>query len=801
VGPIDTPVALGRELKRWIRHGTGRPMKVPALARRLNISQSSLYAYLAGTTLPPAETLDDLLHQLAVPDGERARLVTAREELLGRRDKSAAAPVPRQLPPDPAGFIGRDIERGELGEALRLARAHSAAPVVATISGPAGIGKTELAVHWAHRVVDEFPDGCLYADLRGFSPGEPRLPGDVLAGFLRGLGTAGQLPDDLDERAAWYRSALAGRRLLVVLDNGCDSDQVRPLLPDTPSCFVVVTSRSDLAGLSLRPGTHRISLDVLPERDQCELLRTHIGSRVSDDPAAVRELADRCAGLPLALRVMSAHAARQPDQPLAELAADLSQEQGLDQFDLGEAGAAVRTVFSWSDKRLPPRAAEDFRLLGTQPLAELDSHAAAALLGSTPAAARHRLDVLAGHHLVQRRAGGRYGMHDLIRAYAGELSTEVGDRDCAVTRLLDHYIAAAARAAALLHPRDPQDEVEHGHATVPLDDPTQARSWLDTEWPNLLALAAFSANDGWPQHTIRLAATLRRHLDESGLYSDAVTLLGHALHACRTTGDQGEEGTTLYHLGVAYLRLGRLGDATAHHQRALQLCRATGDRYGEAGALNSLGNVMERLGRYDEATDNYKQAQVLARELGLHHGEATLLNNLGYVAARQARHDTAQDHCQRALDLYRELDNVAGAARALVNLGMIAHQLHRYDEALTRYQDSLALSRKIGARGIEVEALNGLGGMYRTMRDLDQARSSHEAALAAARELADPYDEALSMEGLGHVAAAAEAPEDAARHWNAALAIYRRLRVPEADQLQALCAGLVVGNDSPGLEN
>lgn len=793
--PIDTPAALGRELKRWIRNGTGRPMKVPALARRLNISQSSLYAYLAGTTVPPAETLDDLLHQLAVPDEERGWLATARDELQGRHDKPVAAPVPRELPPDPAGFIGRDVECAELDKALRLAQASAAAPVVATISGPAGIGKTELAVHWAHRVADEFPDGCLYADLRGFSPGEPRLPGDVLAGFLRGLGTSGQLPDDLDERAAWYRSALAGRRLLVVLDNAYDSDQVRPLLPGATSCFVVVTSRSDLAGLSLRPGTHRISLDALPEPDQWELLRTHIGSRVSDDPAAARELADRCAGLPLALRIMSAHAARQPDQPLAGLAADLSLEQGLDQFDLGEPGAALRTVFSWSDKHLPPRAAEDFRLLGTQPLAELDPHAAAALLGATPAAARHRLDVLARHHLVQRRAGGRYGMHDLIRAYAGELSAEVRDRDRAVTRLLDRYIATAARAAALLHPRDAEYEIDRGHAPIPLDDPAQARRWLDTEWPNLLTLAAFSANDGWPHHTIRLAATLRPHLDESGLHSDAVTLLGHTLHACRTTGDRGEEGATLYHLGVAHLRLGRLGEATEHHQRALQLCRATGDRYGEAGALNNLGNLMDRLGRFDEATDHYQQAQVLARELGLHHGEATLLNNLGYVAARQARHDTAQDHCQRALDLYRELDDVGGAARALVNLGMIAHQLDRHDEALKRYQDSLALSREIGARGIEVEALNGLGETYRTLGDLDQARSSHEAALAAARELADPYDEALSMEGLGHAAAAAGVPEDAARHWNAALAIYRQLRVPEADKLQALGAGLVVGNN------
>ncbi|MGH3655729.1 MAG: ATP-binding protein [Micromonosporaceae bacterium] len=782
---IDTPAALGRELKRWIRDGAGRPMKVPTLARRLNISQSSLYAYLAGTTVPPADTLDDLLRQLAVPDAEQRRLATARDDLQERRDKPVVSPPPRELPPDPAGFVGRSAECAELGTALRRASTDAAAPAVVTISGPAGIGKTALVEHWSHQMADEFPDGCLYTDLRGYSPGEPRLPGDVLAGFLRALGVhSGNLPDDPDERAAWYRSALAGRRVLVVLDNAYDSEQVRPLLPGTGSCFVMVTSRNDLAGLSIRPGAHRISLDALPEPDQWELLRTHIGSRVNDDPAAARELAGRCTGLPLALRIVSAHAARRPDQALAALAADLSVANGLDQFDLGEPGTAVRTVFSWSEKHLPPQAAEDFRLLGVAPLAEWEPNAVAALLGTTPASARRRLDVLVRHHLVLHRAGGRYGMHDLVRTYAVELSVEIGHRDTAVTRLLDHYVTATKRAIALLHPRDAGPEGDN-EATAPFDDPAMARSWLDAEWPNLLPLAAFSAHHGWPGHTIQLAAPLRRHFDESGLHSDAMTLLGHALHASRAIGDRGEEGMTLCNLGVAHMRLGRLDEATEHQQRALELCRSTGDQYSEAGVLNNLGNLMERLGRYDEAITYYQQARVLAQNLGLRHGDATLLNNMGYVALRQARYDAATDHCERSLELFQTLGDVGGAARAHVNLGAIAHQLHRYDEALERYQGALSRSREIGARGIGVEALNGVGETYRALGDLDQARASHEAALDAARQSADPYYEALSVEGLGHTAAAAAEPEDAARYWDTALAIYRRLRVPEADRLQA----------------
>jgi tetratricopeptide (TPR) repeat protein len=793
--PIDTPAALGRELKRWIRSSRDRPVKIPTLAKRLNISQSSLYAYLAGTTVPPAETLDDLLREIAVPVPERRRLATARDLLHGRdhgrRAASAspaapAVPVPRQLPPDPAGFVGRTTERAELDATLRRARTRAGAPVVAAICGQAGVGKTALTVHWGHRVATEFPDGCLYADLHGYSPGEPRSSSEVLAGFLRGLGrTDAEIPSDPEERAAWYRSALAGRRLLVVLDNAYDTDQVRPLVPGDSGCFVVVTSRGLLTGLSVRPGAHLISLDPLPRDDELDLLRTHIGERVQREPDAARELAARCAGLPLALRIVSAQAVRQPGQSLTDLAAELSQESGLDQFDVGDADTAVRTVFSWSDRHLPETAAQDFRLLGAQPLPELDDYAAAALFGTSPVRARRRLDGLVSGHLVQQRGGRWYGMHDLVRSYATELAAEARTSFADdLTRLFDHHLAAAARAMGILHPRD--QEPEPDVALPPMEDASQARHWLERRWRNLLTLAEFGARGGWPGHTIRLVATLRRHLDQGGLHHDGLELLDHALAACHATGDRVEEGATLYHLGVAYLRLGRLNEAMDHHQRALQICRDAGDRYGEAGSLNNLGNLLERLGRYQEATDHYEQALVLAPQLGFRNGEATLLNNLGFVAGRQGRHDAAERHCRHALEIYRGIGDGSGTARALVNLGGIAYQRGRHDEALDHYRRSLAQAREVSGRGIEVEALNGLGETYRAMDLLTESARHHDDALAAARQLDDPYAEAQSLEGLGHTASAAGDTDRANEYWHAALVIYHRLGLPDADRLSAL---------------
>jgi DNA-binding SARP family transcriptional activator len=354
--------------------------------------------------------------------------------------------VPRELPADTDRFTGRSAELAELDRLL-------AADGVCAVTGSAGVGKTALAVHWGHRVRDAFPGGQLYVDLRGYDPGEPVTAGDALAGFLRSLGVAGQdIPADAGERAACYRSLLDGRRVLVVLDNAASVEQVRPLLPGTASCVVVVTSRDSLPGLVARHGARRLHLDLLPVEDAVSLLRKLIGERVDADEATAVALAGQCARLPLALRVAAELAVTRPAMDLAQLVSELADERRrLDLLDAGgDPRTAIRAVFSWSYRRLPADAARAFRLIGLHPGPDMDTLAVAALTGASVEQAADLLRQLARGHLIYPAAPGRHAMHDLLRAYAAAMSTagEAGESEAsgALTRPLDYYLAAAAAA-------------------------------------------------------------------------------------------------------------------------------------------------------------------------------------------------------------------------------------------------------------------------------------------------------------------------------------------------------------------
>jgi DNA-binding SARP family transcriptional activator len=380
----------------------------------------------------------------AVLRGDLRHTVRALQPLPGR---AATAPgngpaVPAQLPADVPAFTGRQQELAELdrllgtgdqatGDQATGSAAASTTVTIAAISGTAGVGKTALAVRWAHRVRSQFPDGQLYVDLRGYDPGQPVPAADALVGFLDALGVAGRdVPLAVDDRAARYRTEITGRRILVLLDNAATVDQVRPLLPGAASCFVLVTSRDSLPGLVARHGAHRLDLDLLPPADAITLLRTLLGTRVVAEPAAAATLAEQCARLPLALRVAAELAATQPSTPLGQIVADLADDRRrLDLLDAGgDRHTAVRAVFSWSYRHLPAKAAQAFRLLGMQPAADLDPHTAAALIHTSVDRARELLDLLARAHLIQpttrQPAGtGRYGMHDLLRAYATHLGS------------------------------------------------------------------------------------------------------------------------------------------------------------------------------------------------------------------------------------------------------------------------------------------------------------------------------------------------------------------------------------------
>jgi tetratricopeptide (TPR) repeat protein len=499
------------------------------------------------------------------------------------------------LPADVGAFTGRELELAELDLLLPdPAEQSGGAPgpvVISALSGTAGVGKTALAIRWAHRVQEHFPDGQLYVNLRGYDPDRPVTAAEALAGFLRALGVAGSdIPLDEAERAARFRSLVAGRRLLVVLDNAATVEQVRPLLPGTGSVIVLVTSRDALAGLVARDGARRLDLDVLPVADAVALLWTLIGSRAEDDPAAVWSLAGLCSRLPLALRVAAELAASRPDTPLAGLAAELAGEG--DRLALLDAGGdphgAVADVFSWSYRHLDPAAARMFRLVGPYPGADFDRYAAAALAATGVAEARRLLAGLARAHLIAPAGPGRYGLHDLLRDYAASLASAHDPdeaRHAALTGLFDYCLAGCAAAMDRLVPaeRHHRPAPPVGAAVPEFADLAAARAWLRTELATLVAVAAYTARHGWPRHTIQLADTLRRYLDANHA-TEGITVWSHALNAARDCGDRAAQARALTSLGNLYHRQGQYQQADSCQQQALTLARAVGDRHIQAQA-------------------------------------------------------------------------------------------------------------------------------------------------------------------------------------------------------------------------
>jgi tetratricopeptide (TPR) repeat protein len=767
-------------------------------------------------------------------DDDPALIVTPAPLEVAAAGGGRAVVVPRELPAAVPAFTGRDSELAALAE-LSWATSGMASPamLITAIGGTAGVGKTALAVQWAHQVTGWFPDGQLYVNLRGYDPGQRVRAADALAGFLRALGVpSGDIPLEEDERAARYRSLLAGRRMLVLLDNAGDADQVRPLLPGTPGCTAVVTSRDALVGLVARDGAQRLDLDLLPLTDAVRLLRTLIGDRVDAEPEAAMALADCCCRLPLALRVAAELAAASPSASLASLAGDLAdQQQQLDLLDAGgDVRTAVRAVFSWSCRHLDPASARAFRLVGEHPGPAFDAYAVAALAAITPQQAGHLLDLLCRAHLVQPAGPDRYGMHDLLRAYARELATasdSPAERRMALTRLTDYYVHAAAAAMITLHPAMRHRLPPVPAAAVPappVATTSAARAWLDTELPNLAAVAAHAAAHGLPDQVTRLAATLFRYLDTGGHYAEAITIHTHARRAAsqasdrsaeaealinlavaearqcsheaavshleqslalyREAGDRAGEARALGNLGVAYLRQGRYQQAAAHIQRVLPMFRDAGNRSSEASALNSLGLAYLRQGSYQQAADYLKQALELAREIGSRSSEARALTNLGDVDLRQNRYQQATSHLQQSLALCRETGDRVGEAYALASFGDLHLRQGGYQRSVSHHQRALSLFGEIGDRSGEADALNGLGAGLLATGQASQARAKHSAAVALASQTGDYYQQARGHNGLGYAYQATGNPGQARHHWLQALTLYSFLGDPEADRVR-----------------
>ncbi|HEX6684354.1 MAG TPA: tetratricopeptide repeat protein [Candidatus Limnocylindrales bacterium] len=751
----------------------------------------------------PAEALEryanlraKLVAELGAEPGPELQAVhraVLRGELDGQDAKATATPVvpvvPAQLPADVSAFTGRDSELNRIDELLsQVGAGGDTAVLISAVSGTAGVGKTALAIHWAHRVRERFPDGQLYVNLRGYDPDQPVSPADALAGFLAALGVSGQdVPIGLDERAARYRSEIADRRVLIVLDNAATVEQVRPLLPGTPSCMVLVTSRDSLAGLVAVHGAVRLDLDLLPLGDAVALLRRLVGTRVDAEPTAAAALAGQCARLPLALRIAAELVVTRATTPLADLVAEFSDlHRRLDLLDGGgDPRIAVSAVFSWSVRHLEPPAARMFRLLGLHPGPDADAHAAAALADTGLDSARQALDRLARACLVTQTGHGRFGMHDLLRAYAVELAgadLAADDLKAALRRLFDYYLATAAAAVDLLYPAEVHRRPRVGPARTPvpaITDPQSARGWLEAERACLAACAAHTADHDLPEHAVRLSSILFRYL-YGGYATEALAVHGYARQAAQLTGDVAGEAQAALGLGVAHVQLGRYVMGGWHFEQAVALFGRSGDRTGEQHALTNLGTVLWWQGQYAAAGERYSRSLALCRQMGDRIGEARALGNLASVEERLGHYDSAAEHVRRALALFREAGDRTGEPEALSNLGLVEARLHQFEPALRHLRQALEMFAQLGSPRGEGYTLDNLGIACTLQGQPDEALGHHLRARALLRGIGDRDGEASALNGMGEAAQAGGDPADAVTHHTAALAVGSTARDQQA---------------------
>ncbi|MFJ4783904.1 AfsR/SARP family transcriptional regulator [Streptomyces sp. NPDC088794] len=661
--------------------------------------------------------------------------------------------VPVQLPMGVRGFSGRDEELARLEEILVSATEQPSAVVISAVSGTAGVGKTALAVHWARRAQRAFPDGQLYVNLRGFAPGGSVMsPAEAVRGFLDALGVPpARIPAGLEAQAGLYRSLLAGRRMLVVLDNARDAEQVRPLLPGAPGCLALITSRKSLTGLAAAEGAHLLTIGLLAPGEARELLIRRLGAdRVAADPGAVGEIIGRCAGLPLALAIVAARAAAQPELPLAALAEELRRADGrLDALDGGEAASQVRAVFSWSYHALSSDAGRLFRLLGLHLGPDAALPAIAALAGLPEPRARVLLTELVRGHLLTEHPLGRYGFHDLLRAYAAELVAAHDSDDArraASHRMFDHYLHTAHLADALLTPRPnptPLPAAQPGAAPEELTDHRQAQAWFSAEAPVLLAAVERAPAAGFPVHTWRLASALTTYLDRHGYWRALTDVHTKALDSARHQGDRAGQAEAHRGLGLAQDRLNRPAEARANYLRALEL-------FGEVGSHDGQARIHQHLSRMYNAQGRHQQALGHAHDSLAHHraaedraGQSAALNNIGWTLAQLGDHQQALTHCRQALDLAEETGDLNGQAHIQDSLGYIHHRLGRHTEAVDRYRQALDLFHQTGARRSEAAALVCLGDILHTIARPHAARTAWTQALTITTELGLPDTDLL----------------------------------------------------------
>jgi tetratricopeptide (TPR) repeat protein len=666
---------------------------------------------------------------------------------------TAPAAAVRTLPRDIGSFTGRNGELRWLTQAVTGRAAMAGVVGIHAIDGMAGIGKTALAVHAAHQLTPLFPDGQIFLRLHAHTAGQqPVDPADALATLLLTIGVPPQqIPADGQARELAWRDRLSGKRVLLVLDDAAGPAQVSPLLPGTAESLVVITSRRRLA----LDEAVSISLDILtPEEAVVLFLRVASCPHLGPSDVGVTKVTRLCGYLPLAIRLVAGQL-RRPSWTVAEIAAKLGATQDrLAAIDAGQR--SVTAAFDLSYRDLTPDQRQLFRRLGLQPGVDIDAYAAAALGGTTVAAARRHLENLEDLHLLDEPVRGRYRLHDLLRDYARTLAATdpPAEREAALDRLLDYYLHTTTLAATHLSPQSPATgpAVAHPPDSAPeLVTREAAIAWLEAERANLYAAVDYAVLHGRHHYAISLPAAMQEFLRAQGPWNQALTLHHTALEATRITNDRLGEANTLNEVGIVQRLTGDYPAATASLGQALALHRGLSNRLGEAKALNNLGIVQYSTGDYPAAGVNQQQALALYRHLGDQLGEANVLHDLGIVQRLIGDYPAATASQQQALALYRHLDDRRGQANALSDLGLLQYLTGDYPAATASQQQAMALCRGLGNRLGEAKALNYLAIVQYSTGDYPAAAASLRQALALSRDLGDRLGEASALHDLGIV--------------------------------------------------